>query len=178
MSPCLFCCVIRWSVCCPRCFTPSAWVGTATGAGLAAESERLAGADDVLAAVDGRHRSHQEHSYLARSRYELQLQRFEACFGADQIVLRRSEDLFERPEQVWFDLLHHLGLQQIPLPEKGRRAHVGSRGGDDLDEERLAELRDKLAMQLQPTISISSSTMACRGPEQASDHAEATVVFG
>jgi len=118
---------------------------------LAAESERLAGADDVLAAVDGRHRSHQEHSYLARSRYELQLQRFEACFGADQIVLRRSEDLFERPEQVWLDLLHHLGLQQIPLPETGRRAHVGSRGGDDLDEERMAELRDKLAMQLQPT---------------------------
>ena len=118
---------------------------------LAAESERLAGADDVLAAVNGRHQSHQEHSYLARSRYELQLQRFEACFAADQIVLRRSEDLFERPEQVWIDLLHHLGLQQIPLPEKGRRAHVGSRGGDDLDEERMAELRGKLAMQLQPT---------------------------
>ena len=83
---------------------------------LAAECERLAGADDVLTAVDGRHRSHQEHSYVARSRYELQLQRFEACFAADQIILRRSEDLFERPEQVWFDLLHHLGLQRTMQP--------------------------------------------------------------
>ena len=118
---------------------------------LAVESERLAGADDVLAAADGRHRSHQEHSYLARSRYEIQLQSWLKLFPREQIFLRRSEDLFERPEQVWFDLLEHLGLKQIPLPETGRRAHVGSRGGDDLDEERMAELRDKLAMQLQPT---------------------------
>lgn len=76
---------------------------------LAAEEQRLAGADAELAADDGRHRSHQEHSYVARSRYEQQLDCWTALFPQEQWFIRRSEELFAQPELVWSDLLLFLG---------------------------------------------------------------------
>ena len=116
---------------------------------LAVEAERLEGAEEVLAADDGCHRSHQEHSYLARSRYEIQLERWLSLFPREQLFLRRSEDLFEQPEQLWSDLLDFLNVDGLPLPKRGRKAHVGSRALDDraavsMDEIR-AELREQLA---------------------------------
>lgn len=55
-------------------------------AALVAEPERLAGAEAVLAQPDGKHLSHQEQSYLSRSRYEQQLERYEALFPAKQLL--------------------------------------------------------------------------------------------
>ena len=64
----------------------------------------LADADAALKRGEA-HRSHQQHSYLSRSRYELQLQRFEALFVPEQLLVLRSEDLFERPQQLWQQVL-------------------------------------------------------------------------
>ena len=116
---------------------------------FAAEAERLEGAEVVLAEPDGRHRSHQEHSYLARSRYEIQLERWLRLFPREQLFLRRSEDLFEQPEQLWSDLLDFLNVDFLLLPKRGRKAHVGSKALDNraavsMDEIR-AELREHLA---------------------------------
>ncbi len=114
---------------------------------LAAESQRLAGAEAVLAAADGRHRSHQEHSYLARSRYEQQLQRVEALFPAEQLLVLRSEDLFAQPERVWGQVLTFLELEALPLPPLAQPANAGQGEAAKVP----ARLRQALREQLQAT---------------------------
>lgn len=84
---------------------------------LQAEEERLIGAEAALAKPGGRHFSHQEHSYLARSRYEEQLGRYAAVFGPERLLLLRSEDLFTQPELIWEQVQGFLGLEPVPLPE-------------------------------------------------------------
>ena len=116
---------------------------------LAAEEQRLAVAEAVLQATDGRHRSHQEHSYMARSRYEQQLPVWETRFGAQQLLVLRSEDLFARAELVWTKLLQFLELEPWPLPALAQPANAG-RG--EAGAVPLA-LRDQLRDQLQPTYS-------------------------
>jgi len=118
---------------------------------LAAEPERLQGADEVLTAADGRHRSHQEHSYLARSRYEVQLRRYQQYFSANQLFIRRSEDLFERPELLWAELLNFLGLEPVPLPLEGRWAHAGQRSGQGDSAQMLASVQQMLRCSLAET---------------------------
>ena len=58
---------------------------------LASEQDRLLAAGLKLAELGATHRSHQEHSYLARSRYELQLDRYEQRFAKNQLLLLKSE---------------------------------------------------------------------------------------
>ena len=118
---------------------------------LAVEAERLEGAEEVLAADDGCYRSHQEHSYLSRSRYEIQLERWLRLFPREQLFLRRSEDLFEQPEQLWSDLLDFLNVDSLLLPKRGRKAHVGSRALDNRAAVRLAEIRADVREQLADT---------------------------
>ena len=80
-----------------------------------AESERLADADAVLR--EGQvHRSHQQHSYLSRSRYDEQLARFQQFFASEQLLILRSEDLFRQPQLIWDQVLKFLGLELMPLP--------------------------------------------------------------
>ncbi len=114
---------------------------------LAAEAQRLAGAEAVLAAADGRHRSHQEHSYLARSRYEQQLPRLETLFPAEQLLVLRSEDLFAQPERVWEQVLTFLELEALPLPPLAQPANSGQGEAAKLPE----RLRQALREQLEPT---------------------------
>ena len=78
-----------------------------TEAALDAESERLA---------SGHAFSLQKHSYQARSRYLEQLDRYERLFHRDQLLVLRSEDLFEQPDLIWWKLLKFLKLKDHPLP--------------------------------------------------------------
>ena len=84
-------------------------------AALAAEAERLADAEAALKRGLA-HPSHQQHSYLSRSCYQEQLPRFEAFFGADQLLVLRSEALFDQPQWAWEELLQFLELEAHPLP--------------------------------------------------------------
>ena len=59
---------------------------------LAAEPERLA---------SGSSYSFQKHSYVARSRYLEQLDRYETLFPQRQLLVLKSEDLFNQTEQAW-----------------------------------------------------------------------------
>ena len=77
-------------------------------AALDAESERLA---------SGSAFSLQKHSYQARSRYLEQMNRYERLFHSEQLLVLRSEDLFEQPDLIWLKLLSFLGLQDQPLPQ-------------------------------------------------------------
>lgn len=126
-------------------------------AALRAEPERLAGAEAVLRAADGRHRSHQEHSYLARSRYEQQLPRWQALFAPEQLLVLRSEDLFSRPQLLWERLLQFLPLAPRALPPVPA-ANAGSGEANAVP----AGLRSWLREQLDPTYRAMEQTYAIR----------------
>lgn len=114
---------------------------------LALEPSRLQGAEECLRAVDGVHRSHQVHSYVARSRYEQQLDRFEPELQAGRLLVLRSEDWFARPEQIWPQLLAFLGLKEQPLPLQSRAFNTGA------GEAALVPsgIRARLRAELEPT---------------------------
>jgi hypothetical protein len=62
-----------------------------------------------------------EASYLARGRYAEQLTRLFSCFPRDQVLVLRSEALFERPAQWLGRLFGFLGLSQADTPLWPRR---------------------------------------------------------
>lgn len=111
---------------------------------LAAENERLAGAEAVLKAPDGRHASHQEHSYLSRSRYEHQLARYELLFPAAQLLVLRSETFFSQPDASWERLQQFLGLDALPLPNAAIQANEGHGEASRVPQNVRRRLRDDL----------------------------------
>lgn len=113
---------------------------------LSAESKRLADAEEALKRGKP-HKSHQQHSYLSRSRYEQQLPSFEALFPSEQLQVLRSEDLFERPQQLWERVLTFLGLDELPLPASGKR-YAGRGEAVTVSP----GLRHQLRAQLEPTL--------------------------
>lgn len=116
-------------------------------AALAAEQERLAGAEAVLADPAGSHRSHQEHSYLARSCYAEQLERYEQTFAAEQLLVLRSEDLFDDGANVWNRVQEFLGLDAIPFMQSVKPANAGQGESSAVS----ARLKQRLRAQLAPT---------------------------
>ena len=114
---------------------------------LAVEPQRLMGSLEILRADDGRHRSHQEHSYLSRSRYEQQIPAWQALYPPDQLLVLRSEDLFEQPDLVWGRVLTFLDLPMIPLPALASPANAGRGEAAQIND----RLRQALRNQLLPT---------------------------
>ena len=112
---------------------------------LSAEAERLEGSIQALHMLDGHHRSHQEHSYLSRSRYEKQLPHWQQCFSADHLLILRSEDLFLQPQTVWEKLLHFLDLPGWSLPSLPRPANAGRGEAVQVPKVLRHALRDQLA---------------------------------
>ena len=111
---------------------------------LAVEPERLQSAPAALRAADGKHKSHQEHSYLSRSRYELQLPAWEELYSKSQLLVMRSEDFFTQPGKSWVRLLKFLDLPDFYLPELDAPANAG-RGESSLVSGKLRKrMRDVL----------------------------------
>jgi len=105
---------------------------------LRAEASRLASGDPI---------SLQEHSYVSRSRYVEQLERYEALFPSHQLLIMRSEDLFEQPLKAWEILQQFLKLESIDLPIPLPKANAGSGEASNLDP----ALRQQLLEQLSET---------------------------
>ena len=103
---------------------------------LAAEPQRLASGDPF---------SVQKHSYVARSRYLEQLDRYEALFPSRQLLVLKSEDLFQDTAVVWERIQRFLRLRQIPLPMALPRANAGSGEADAVAEVVRERLRDALS---------------------------------
>ena len=106
---------------------------------LAAEQDRLAKGDPY---------SFQKHSYLSRSRYLEQLDRYEALFPREQLLIIRSEDLFTTPQRIWLELLNFLQLRSIAWPGALPRANAGDGLGERVDP----ALRQQLRHQLTETV--------------------------
>ena len=107
-------------------------------AAIAAEAERLASGDPI---------SLQKHSYVARSRYLEQLDRYEALFPKNQILVLQSEMLFQHPEPTWERLQQFLGLEPSMMRMALPRANAGDGPGDGV----TPELRDQLRSWLTTT---------------------------
>jgi len=105
-------------------------------AALAAEENRLASGDPY---------SHQKVIYLSRSRYAEQLARFETLFGPDQLLVMRSEDLFQKPEDCWMKLQHFLGLRPQQLNASLPWINAGQGEASDVSDEIRSQLRRELA---------------------------------
>lgn len=87
------------------------------------EPLRLAGEEERLLADAGyRSHAHRHFSYLGRSCYADQLQRWLARFPREQILVIRSEDLFASPAATVARTLRFLGLPQAPELDLTRRA--------------------------------------------------------
>lgn len=112
---------------------------------LAAEPERLLSSQDVLARPDGVHRAHQEHSYLSRSCYEIQLERLGGLFAPDQVLIRRSEDFFADRLGVLTDIACFLGVADHWPDLAGASFNAGRGESSGVDDDLRRELRSRLA---------------------------------
>ena len=115
---------------------------------LAAEEERLQGALEVIHTPGANHLSYQEHSYLARSRYEEQLPRYFERFGRDRVLVLRSEDLFCGDQAALRQLEKFLNISPFPRGTKIPKANLGS--GESRNTP--VEVRKKLERRLFPTL--------------------------
>jgi hypothetical protein len=115
-------------------------------AALDAEATRLADAAAALQQPGNVHFSHQKHSYVSRSRYEEQLQRYEALFPRQQILVCRSEDLFGNMPTCLERITHFLGVAPLSTPA-ATQANAGRGEAAKVPN----AVRDQLRCTLAPT---------------------------
>jgi hypothetical protein len=131
-------------------------------AALEAEVERLQGAEAVVRQPGGLHTSYQKHSYVSRSRYEQQLQRYRALFPARQLLVLRSEDLFTHTEACWDQLLAFLGAAPLALPGPLPRSNAGLGEAQQVSR----ALREQLRAELAPTYQWLEQEYGISWPER------------
>jgi Sulfotransferase domain len=78
---------------------------------MAQEAERL-----QRAGHDVPNGSWRRYSYVGRGLYAEQLQRWLTCFPCEQLLVLKSEDFFQRPEESYERALAFLGLRPWRLP--------------------------------------------------------------
>lgn len=110
-------------------------------AALDAEAGRLAGEHQRLLADTGyRSDAHRLWSYTARGEYVDQLERWLAHYPRRQLLVLRSEDLYEQPAQTYARTLEFLGLPPVDLetyPRYTRRTSAAEM--TDAARQRLSE---------------------------------------
>ena len=106
--------------------------------GLAAEPERLATEAPLHL---------QEHSYVSRSRYLEQLDRYSDLFPDQQLLVLKSEAFFAEPETTWKRIESFLGLSAAPCPASLPKANSGQGESAAVP----AEIRNDLRQQLKAT---------------------------
>ena len=102
---------------------------------LAAEPERLR-TDSPLHL--------QEHSYVSRSRYVEQLDRYEELFSAQQLLVMKSEAMFADPATTWQQIESFLGLPTSPCPSTLAKANSGQDEANGVSAAIRSELRQQL----------------------------------
>ena len=120
---------------------------------VAAEEKRLARERErFLAGDDGRLPHHRHRSYIARSLYAEQLERWLEHFPRDQLLVLRAEDFKTRPVETYEQVLSFLGVRQWQ-PEEFVPRNIGSYAPIEPElrarlEERFAESNARLAHML------------------------------
>jgi hypothetical protein len=93
--------------------------------------------------------SMQKHSYIARSRYLEQLERYEKLFSKKNLLIIKSEELFDNKSTAWRRIQDFLDIDIIPNPISLPRANRGKGEAFDIDKSLIRILRDELAETVQ-----------------------------
>jgi len=97
------------------------------------ESDRVASAHErFLEGKDGRSTSHQAFSYIGRGQYHEQLSRWLQHYSLDELLVLKSETLYEQPMETMQRVFQFLGLRDFDIPEL---QPVNQRGYQALSEE-------------------------------------------
>ena len=103
--------------------------------------------DEKKRLLSGGKFSHQKHSYIQRSIYEKQLAEYEKRFPVNQILVLKSEDLFEDTQATWTIIQEFLGIK--PLFNCSKLPRMNSGKGEEKNVKQ--ETRSKLRKLLNPT---------------------------
>jgi hypothetical protein len=97
-------------------------------AALEAEPERTA-AEEQRLLDDPTYRSNRHHrfSYVGRGRYAIQLERWLDHFPRAQLLVIRSEDLYQDPSPVFLRIVEHMGVDAWEPPEFRNHSYDGVR---------------------------------------------------
>lgn len=113
------------------------------------EASRLTGAELELLKPDGRHKQHQECSYLSRSLYRRQVERYWEHFGSQNVLVIPSEALFTSPREYLGEIFKFLGLAQCFGHGDERlslRANAStSKDQETIPESMMSRLREELS---------------------------------
>ncbi len=102
---------------------------------LNSEKERLEKGDNY---------SLQKHSYVARSRYLEQIERYERLFPRENILVLKSEELFNRTNLVWEQIQEFIKVKKCPLPGLLPKANTGEGERDKIDTNIRRRLKEEL----------------------------------
>ena len=122
---------------------------------LAAEQERLNGIEEKILVHGGNNLSYQEHSYVSRSRYETQLERYFNFFGKENVLVLRSEDLFDGNRNAVIAIQEHLELAPFPKDTVIPRANQGFSESDKVSQ----KIRERLKGEFQTTFRWMKETL-------------------
>ncbi len=111
---------------------------------LEAEADRLEGTDSIIVQNNGNNYSYQKHSYLSRSKYDEQLRRYKGLFKRRQLLVLKSEDLFNNPSMVWHDLLVFLGVNQTTFTGPLSKLNPGRGEAKSVSMKLRKKIREKL----------------------------------
>jgi len=105
--------------------------------------------EDALAAEPERLRTKtplhlQEHSYVCRSRYIEQLDRYGALFSDQQLLVLKSEAMFADPATTWRQIESFLGLTITPCPSPLPKANPGKGEASGVSATIRSSLREQL----------------------------------
>ena len=118
------------------------------GEALKAESSRLLGATNILKNIDGRHQHHQECSYLSRSLYRDQVERYWTYFGKSNVLVLPSEFMFANPSSCLQKIYNFIGA--IPCIEPGlEKLKVCKNKGEKLSLQNEPGLVDDIRRRLE-----------------------------
>ena len=107
-----------------------------------AEAERLAGEEERIRREPGyKSLAHRHQSYVTQGLYATPVARWLEAFG-DQVLVLRSEDLYDAPQDVYDQVLRHLGLAPHRLADASAR---NAEPGAPLTPELERRLRDAVA---------------------------------
>ena len=90
----------------------------------------------------------QKHSYISRSRYLEQLERYETIFPREQLLILKSEKLFSNPETIWTEIAEFLKIENKSI---NTTTFPKANGGGGELQSVPNEIRMKLRSELRTT---------------------------
>ena len=89
--------------------------------------------------------SFQKHSYVSRSRYLEQLERYEKLFPENNMLIIKSEELFDNKSTAWQTIQNFLEIEIMPNPSNMPVANAGEGEAAQTDQYLINILREELA---------------------------------